>query len=155
MSAKISPVLRTPMLISLPRSSVKMRTEPDLITNSPSAGSPALHTVSPNAKCRDSACAASRSSSSRENGERISTVERKSTAGEAVCGASICLRTSTLPAQGLTHFDHVFLGARHQPLFAQQALDFSLDILVKRRWMFRRHRENLVAGAVRRRKWPQ
>src|ERR1700733_973756 len=152
MSAKISPVLRTPMLISLPRSSVKMRTDPDLITNSPSAGSPALHTVSPNAKCRDSACAANRSSSSRENGDKISTVDKKSTAGEAVCGASICLRTSALPAQGLTHFDHMFLRPRHEPLFAQQTLDLGLDVLVEGGRILRGHRENLVAGAVGRRK---
>ena len=48
-SAKTSPGFLTPMLISLPFSSVKTRTEPDLTMNSPAAGSPALQTVSPNA----------------------------------------------------------------------------------------------------------
>ena len=43
------------MLISLPCSSANTRIEPDLMTNRPSAVSPALHTVSPNAKKRDCA----------------------------------------------------------------------------------------------------
>lgn len=55
-SPKTSPALRTPWLTSLPLSSAKMRTVPDLITYKPSARSPALHTVSPNASQRD--CAA-------------------------------------------------------------------------------------------------
>ena len=77
-SAKTSPALRTPMLISLPLSSVKTRIEPDLTTNTPSAGSPALQTVSPNARKRDCAPTDRRSISSRVNAENRSTDARKS-----------------------------------------------------------------------------
>jgi len=48
-SANTSPALRTPMLVSLPCSSLNTRTEPDLITYRPSAVPPALQMASPNA----------------------------------------------------------------------------------------------------------
>src|SRR5262245_94691 len=144
-SARTSRSLRTPMLISLPRSSVNMRTEPDLTTSRPSAGSFALHTVSPNEKKRDSACCASCSISARVNGEKISTDARKSARDRRPGCASMC-------NLGLARRDDVFLRPRREPFLAEQAPYLGRGVLVQHGGLLRVHREDLVERPVGRRK---
>src|SRR5258705_1854561 len=108
-SAKTSPTLRTPMLISLPLSSVNTRIEPDFTTNTPAADSPAPQTVSPNARNRDCAPADRRLISSRVNTENRSTDARKS-----ACEGIFCA------SMALAGLDDVFLRSGAQPFLAQQ-----------------------------------
>ncbi|CAG9197052.1 hypothetical protein PSAB6_180043 [Paraburkholderia sabiae] len=96
-----------------------------------------------------------RSSSSRVNGERISTVDRKSAVVGVVCGASMMLAVPVGSARQSERFDDVFLRARHQPLFAQQPFDFRRDIRVELCGILRRHRENLEARSIRRSERPK
>src|SRR5512145_1438121 len=134
---------RTPMLISLPCSSVKMRTEPDLITNRPSAGSPALQTVSPNEKNRDSACSARRSSSARVNGDSTSTEARKSATDCPLDAIFMCSAASAL-----ARFDDVLARSRQEPFFTQQTPHLGRGVLVQDGGILRVHAEDLVEGPV-------
>jgi hypothetical protein len=122
-SAMTSPALRTPRLVSLPPSSVNRRTDPDLTTNTPSAGSPALQTVSPKATMRDCAACARRSMSLRVSAENRSTDARNSTRDAVLSFELVGIDIST-------DLDHMLLRAFAQPVLAQQAADLAGGVVV-------------------------
>src|SRR5574337_969158 len=151
-SATTSRVLRTPRLSSLPCSSAKTRIEPERMTYTPSAGSPAVHRVSPKAMKRLWHCPASCSSSSLVKADSSSTDDMKSARDSCTGAASM---VASFPMARSARLDHVFLGPGSQPFLPQQAADFRGGFLVQARRVLGVHQEDLEEGAVGGREGPQ
>src|SRR6266850_504781 len=143
-SPNTSPALRTPRLVSFSPSEANTRIEPDLTINMPAATSPAVHTVSPNASCRDSALWARLSMATRVSAESRSTPARNSTRAWISCVFDwVSCVFMGRRSKALVGLDDVFRGPGPEPLLAQQSPHFGGGVLVEVGRMLGIHPEDL------------